>query len=306
MPTINEILDAISNHEYEILSDFNTDTLIDRARPILEAAPNDLTFCSSTATDPQRLLRKSCAGIIIIDNGIPVDKALLRKSGVKVIVFSNNARLDFIRLVSQFFMKSPLSGIHPSSIISSKAIISTDVSIGPLCVIGDTEIGPSSKIYSGTHLYDSVRIGSNVTIHSGCVIGSDGFGYQRNIDGILEKFPHIGGVDIRDDVEIGANTVIDRGALGNTIIGRGSKIGGLVHVAHNSNIGEDVIMAPHSKISGSVVVGDQSWLSPHAVVRDRVTIGANVMVGLGSVVTKNVPDNTTVIGVPAKPFKRNK
>jgi len=145
-----------------------------------------------------------------------------------------------------------------------------------------------------------------VVVHQGCILGTTGFGHVKNAEGDLVQFPHIGGLTIEDDVEIGAGAVVDRGALSDTIIRRGAKLGAGVHVAHNSELGSRVIMASQAKVCGSVSVGESTWLAPGSVVRDGVTVGANCVVGLGGIVTKNVPDNTTVFGVPARPLRQPK
>src|SRR5690606_230154 len=123
----------------------------------------------------------------------------------------------------------------------------------------------------------------NVTINAGTVIGAEGFGYQRNENGEFEKFPHIGGVIINDNVDVGSNTSIDRGALGNTIIGEGAKIDNLVHIAHNVKVGKHAAVIAHAMIGGSSVIGDYSWVAPNSAIRDQISIGNRVTVGLGAV-----------------------
>ena len=140
-----------------------------------------------------------------------------------------------------------------------------------------------------------------VSTNLGAIIGGDGFGFAKDKMGVYQKFPHFGGVKIDDDVEIGANTTIDRGTLGFTIIGQGSKINNLCHIAHNTNIGMNCIINCGVTISGSVRIGDDSWIGSGANIRDGVRLGRNVLVGMGSAVVKNVPDDQVVIGVPAKP-----
>ena len=146
---------------------------------------------------------------------------------------------------------------------------------------------------------------NNVTIEHGAVIGSDGYGYSRAKDGKIEPFPHIGGVHIEDDVYIGANTCIDRGSLGDTVIGKGSKIDNLVHIAHNVIIGENVMVIANSMIAGSVNVRNNSWIAPSASILNQKSIGEGSTVGIGAVVLKDVEAKTVVSGVPARPLKQH-
>lgn len=188
----------------------------------------------------------------------------------QTLLLVDNPRLSFIRAVTKFFPPDPRPDIHPSAIIN----------------------------------WPYVKIGENVKIGPGCTIGFDGFGYERNEHDEYEKFPHYGKVIIGDDVEIKANVNIDRGTLGDTIIGEGTKIDSLVHVAHNANIGKNCIIICLSCIAGGDVIGDNSWIAPGAILRDRIKVGENVVVGMGAIVTKDVRDNVTVIGNPAKEMKK--
>jgi UDP-3-O-[3-hydroxymyristoyl] glucosamine N-acyltransferase len=162
-------------------------------------------------------------------------------------------------------------------------------------------LGEDSVLYAGVHLYAGVRIGRRVTIHAGTVIGADGFGYERALGGELTKFPHLGGVVIEDEVEIGANTCIDRGTLADTVVGRGARIDNLVHLAHNTRIGEHAAVIAHAMVGGSTQIGARAWIAPSACLRDRIAIGDDAVVGLGAVVTRAVPAGATVFGNPARP-----
>jgi UDP-3-O-[3-hydroxymyristoyl] glucosamine N-acyltransferase len=145
-----------------------------------------------------------------------------------------------------------------------------------------------------------------VIIHAGTVIGADGFGYERNDGGELEKFPHLGHVVLEDNVEVGSNTCIDRGTLGDTIIREGAKIDNLVHIAHNVVVGRHAVVIAHAMIGGSTRIGDYAWVAPCACVRDVVSIGDRAMIGLGAVVVRDVPDGATVMGIPARPVDEYK
>lgn len=303
MPLIREIIEFLSDREYETFDGFREENPLERARPILEAGPNDITFCSSVAREPQELLTGTHAALIIVDKGIPVDKSRLAQAGVQVIVYSDNARLDFIRVVERFFAKPRPHGIHPTAVIPPDARIAPDVYIGAYCVIGEVTIGQGTVIHSGVHIYDGVSIGQNVVIHSGCIIGSDGFGFERTPDGSVKKFLHIGSVIIEDEVELQADCHVSRGTLGDTIIKRGAKFDSGCHIAHNVVVGEYCLVAAHTMIAGGVVIGNRVWIGPSSAIMDRIQIGSDVFVGLGTVVTKSIPDGIAVMGAPAKPVE---
>lgn len=224
----------------------------------------------------------------------------------KCLIFVNNPKLTFLRIVEKFFCFSPQPGIHTSAIIHPEAEVSSLCHIGPNNYIGKCKVGKGSIIYGNCFIYDNTIIGENVTIHAGTVIGADGFGYQRNEKGEFEKFPHIGGVIIENNVDIGSNTSIDRGALGNTIIKEGAKIDNQVHIAHNVKVGKHSAVIANSMIGGSTVIGDYSWIAPSVSLRDQISVGTNVVVGMGSVVTKDIPEGETWTGSPAKPIEEFK
>jgi UDP-3-O-[3-hydroxymyristoyl] glucosamine N-acyltransferase len=206
-----------------------------------------------------------------------------------------------MRVIQQCFARPRPRGIAASAKVATTAQIADDAFVGPLCTIGENvQIGSGTVIYAGVHIYDDARIGRNVTINSGTVVGADGFGYERNAQGELEKFPHVGSVVIEDDVEIGANTCIDRGTLGDTRVCEGARLDNLVHVAHNTVIGRHAAVIADAMIGGSTKIGDYAWIAPSACLRDRIEIGDRAVVGLAAVVTKSVPEDTTVMGSPAR------
>lgn len=217
-------------------------------------------------------------------------------------------------------------GAHPSAVVDPSAQVDPGAYLGPGVQVGeDARIGAGTQLLAGVFvgngvrigadctlhpnvvLYDGVEVGDRVVLHAGAVIGADGFGYVRGPEG-YRKFPQIGGVVIGDDVEVGANSCIDRGALGTTRIGKGTKIDNLVMVAHNVQVGERVIMAGQVGISGStridddVVLAGQVGLSDHVHVQSRVQIGAKSAVFPGKV----IPADSVVMGIPARPIDQYK
>jgi UDP-3-O-[3-hydroxymyristoyl] glucosamine N-acyltransferase len=186
-------------------------------------------------------------------------------------------------------------------VVAASAKLGSNVAIGPLCSIGeDVVIGDDTKIFAGSHLYSGTVIGRRVTIQSGCIIGACGFGYERNEDSVPELFPHLGRVVIGNDVDIGANSCIDRSTLTDTTIEDGVKIDNSVHIAHNVSIGTGSLVMAHAMIAGSTRIGKRCWIAPSSVLRDRIRIGDDAMIGLGAIVTKDVPDGVTIIPAPSR------
>lgn len=211
--------------------------------------------------------------------------------------------------------------IAPQAVIADNVLLGNDLHIGPYAVIGEgASIGDGSEIlagvYIGSHvtigrncriypyavIYDGVVVGDNVIIHSGAIIGADGFGYKfRNNEHV--KVPQVGNVVIGDHVEIGANTCVDRGALGSTAIGAGSKIDNLVQIGHNNKIGKNVIMCGQTGISGSCNIEDYAILAGSSGVADHVTIGRGAVVMARAGVAGDIEAGKQVFGSPAKDKK---
>lgn len=183
--------------------------------------------------------------------------------------------------------------IGPFSYIGKNVSLGDNVFIYPFTYVGDNVVvGDNSVLYSGVHVYKNTVIGKNVTIHSGAVIGADGFGYALGPEGI-KKLNHIGNVIIEDNVEIGANTTIDRALLDSTIIGKSTKIDNLVMIGHNCKIGQNCFLASQVGLAGSVIVGDNSIFAGQVGVADHVNIGSNVKVAAKSGVAYDLPSNNT-------------
>jgi UDP-3-O-[3-hydroxymyristoyl] glucosamine N-acyltransferase len=190
----------------------------------------------------------------------------------------------------------PRATVHPSAHLGSDVTLHPGVVVGPGCAVGDrTVLFPNVVLYAGT------RVGADVRIHAGAVIGADGFGYHPTADG-LKKMPHVGRVVVEDGVEIGANTCIDRAALGETRVRSGAKIDNLVQVAHHCDVGSGALLVAQTGLSGSVHVGTGAVLGGQVGVADHRRIGAGAHVGAQSGVHRDVPDEATVLGTPARPI----
>ena len=227
--------------------------------------------------------------------------------------------LAFATLLKKYNdMQLDKHGIDPLAFISPSATIGKDCYVGPFAYIGENvKIGDNSKIYpqtyigdnstvgdnttlfAGVRVYQNIVIGSRCILHSGAVIGADGFGFAPTGDGSYQKIDQIGNVVIEDDVEIGANTTVDRATLGSTVIHRGVKLDNLCQVAHNVVIGESTVMASQSGIAGSSKMGSHCVLAGQVGVVGHIEIGNNVTIAAQSGVTRNFPDNVTILGSPA-------
>lgn len=298
MTTILNIAEFLQSAKLKLRDSKFGGQVISGPAPIDLAGPGQVSFCGATARNSKDLLTNTHAGLLILDGAL---SGTATSAEVLAVIESDNARLDFLRVVQHFFAPARPHGVSPHATIAASARLAPDAYVGPGCTVGEqVEIGSGTVVHAGVHIYERVRIGKNVTIHSGTVIGADGFGYERNDDGELVKFPHVGGVVIEDDVEIGANTCIDRGSLGDTRVCQGARIDNLVHVAHNTVVGRHAAVIAHAMVGGSTRIGDYAWVAPSACLRDRIEIGEHAVVGLAAVVTKDVPAGATVMGAPAR------
>jgi UDP-3-O-[3-hydroxymyristoyl] glucosamine N-acyltransferase len=281
------------------------------------AGAHDLIYVER-AKHAERASASAALCVITAENIALPGKAVLRTAQPK---------LAFAKAAALILGKAPIAtSIHPSAIVAPLARVSANAGIGPFAVIGEdarvgqgTQIGAHSVIGAGcwigddcrihprVTLYAGVRIGHRVEIHSGAVIGADGFGYAHG-EGRYWKFPQAGIVEIADDVEIGANTTIDRGSLDDTRIAEGVKLDNLVHIAHNCQIGAHTVMAAQAGLSGScefgkhVVVGGQAGFGEQCYLEDGAIIGGQSGVLGGKVVRSG----QTVWGTPARPLEKFK
>jgi UDP-3-O-[3-hydroxymyristoyl] glucosamine N-acyltransferase len=265
---------------------------------------------------------------------IPCTKAsiIIARAGENIpessasIIFVDDPNIVFARILELYEKESKeiLSGIHPTAIVSTEAVLEKNIYIGPYsiieagvkicentiimsgCFIGkNTFIGSSCLVYPNVVIREKIYIGNKVIIHSGVVIGSDGFGFAFDKKSLAHfKVPQVGGVSIEDNVEIGANTTIDRATIGNTKIGKGTKIDNLVQIAHNVEIGENCIICAQVGIAGSTTIGNYVTLAGQAGITGHIKIEDKATVAAQGGVTKNVKKNEIVSGYPAMPHKQ--
>jgi UDP-3-O-[3-hydroxymyristoyl] glucosamine N-acyltransferase len=262
-----------------------------------------LIFVGMTVRDPLAALRSAQAGLAIVDRHLAAKcREVLTPGIVRAVIWSDNPRLDFSRVLGRFYVPHRQEGVHSSAVVSPGAKMGERCVIGPGCVIENgVEIGHDAVLVGRVFLYSGTRLGNRVTIHAGAVIGADGFGYEKRPDGSWQKFPHLGGVVIEDDVEIGANTTIDRGTLGNTVIRRGVKIDNLVHIAHNSETGADSLVIAGAVVCGGASIGERTWVAPQACIREKAIVGSDATIGMGAVINGDAAPHSTMVGWHARP-----
>lgn len=280
-----------------------------------QAVAGDLTFADQAKYFA--VAEQSQASAILVSGSF--------SSTDKVLIRVPNTRLAVARLLPLFFPSETFpAGIDPSAKVSPTATVHPSAHIGPNCVVGEgvsvgadsallggnqvgrgTRIGSNSRLHPNVVLYPGTEIGSRVTIHAGTVIGSDGYGYVF-AEGQHHKVLQVGNVVIHDDVEIGANSAIDRAALGSTVIGAGTKIDNLVHVAHNVVMGRHCLVMGQVGFAGSTTLGDYTVIASQSGIAGHLKLGRQSTVGAKSGVMRDIPDGGTVLGIPAQPDQQTK
>ena len=283
--------------------------------PAGSARPGDLTFAENEIYFARA--EQSAASAVLVDGQF--------ESNSKALIRVPNARIGFAKAMALFFPEQKFAhGIHPSAVVSDSAKVNPTAHIGPLCFVGDNatigpgvvllgqayigdecQLGEDAFIYPNVTLYPKTQLGARVRIHAGTVIGSDGFGYVFD-SGSHRKVPQVGNVIVHDDVEIGANVTIDRGALGPTIIGKGTKIDNLVQIAHNVIIGEHSLVVAQAGVAGSTRLGSYVTLAGQVGLAGHLKIGNRVTVAAQSGVMHDIPDGQKWFGSPAMPDRKMK
>lgn len=279
------------------------------------AGGQDLSFVSTMKTIVQS--QGSAAGCLIVPLEFPPGRTLIRASA---------PRTAFARAVSRLIPPAPhRPGIHATAAVSPDAEVGEGVEIGPYVTVGEGSriesncrigagcaigcrvvIGHDSVLHAKVTIYDDVDIGNHVILHSGCVLGADGFGFALDGDR-YEKFPQIGRVEVDDWVEIGANSCVDRAALGTTHIGEGTKLDNLVHVGHNCRIGRHVVVAAQTGFSGGVIVDDYAVIGGQVGIGDKARIESHAVLGSGCgiLTSKIVRAGQVMWGTPARPLRQH-
>ena len=292
-------------------------TAISGIAPLDRAGETELSILSSAKYAP--LLAASKAGIVLID---PEFRDAAGQPRARIIVKQPLEKL--LSLLPRLYPeKSPPPGVAATArigkgvemgelvsvgeyvVIGSRAKVADGVTIGAHCVIGeDASIGERARLWPGVTIYPGAKIGARTIIHSGARIGSDGFGYVFR-DGAHNKIPHVGRCIVGDDVEIGANTTIDRGSIDDTVVGSGTKIDNLVHIAHNVRIGEKCLLMAQVGVAGSVTIGDGAIVAGQAGITGHISIGAGARVAAQAGVFGDIPAGESWSGYPARPHRES-
>lgn len=311
--TVAELAELVKGRVYG-----DPQTVINGIASIDEARPGDITFAESLRY--LNSAEQSHASAIIAPEVANGNVAMATKARIEVA----NPRLAFAQVLDLFAPEQlPPPGIHPSAVVGSDFRHGENVSVGANCVIGENvRIGSNVTIHPLCYLGDDVEIGDNTVvlpqvtllrgtvvgtfciIHSGTVLGADGFGYL-NIKGKHRKIPQIGNVALGDHVEVGANVTIDRARTGTTRVGNGTKIDNLVHIGHNCQIGDDCILIAQVGLAGGVEVGNNVIIAGQAGVKEQTKIGDRAIIGAQTGVLGDVPAGAFVSGYGAKPHKDN-
>ncbi len=295
----------------------NPDAEVDNFAKIEEGKPRTISFLANPKYT--QYIYETKADIVLVNNDFVAEKEI-----AATLIKVPNAYEALGSLLEMVNSLTPTKeGIEEMSYISKSATLGDKVYVGAFAYISDnTTIGDNSKIYPHAYIGDNVKIGENVSIysgakiyhnceignnciiHSGAVVGADGFGYSHN-NGIYTKIQQMGNVVIEDNVEIGANTTIDRAVMGSTIIREGVKLDNLIMVAHNSEIGKNTVMAAQTGVAGSTKIGENCILGGQVGIGGHISIGDRTQVAAQSGIISNTPPDSQLMGSPAYHIKKH-
>ncbi len=317
--TIYEIKVYLEQFFEEVELVGNGDNIIDGPAKIEDAGKGNVSFVANDKY--ARFIGSTNASLLIVGKKTPTPKYSDRLSFLKV----KDPYTAFVFVLQRFAGPRVIAepGIDPAAIIGQNVTLGKNVAVGAYAVIGDncvigdnTVIGPHAVLmagvvagrdcllYPGVVCYDGAILGDRVTIHSGTVVGADGFGFAPQPDGSYVKIPQMGIVKIEDDVEIGANNTIDRATMGSTVIEKGVKIDNLVQIAHNCRIGENTVIASQAGISGSVKIGKSCMIGGQAGFAGHISLADKTQVAAKAGISKSTSESgQTLRGVPARPIR---
>ena len=274
---------------------------------IKNASKDQLSFCSSAGAEAYSRISETNAGVVLCKRDLEAFMTLNKRESQQVLLFVDNPRLAFIHIMKRTCNVDNRKkvGVSPSAIISESSEICKNSYVGNFSIIGDNcYIGNNVIIHDRVNILENTKVGENCIIQPGTVIGADGFGFERNDATLeLERFPHIGGVIIQDGVEISSNCSIARGCIDDTVLGHGTKLDALVHIAHNVKIGADSVITAGVIIGGSTIIGKTCWFGLNSTLKNKIKIGSRVIVGSGASVIHDIEDEDIVAGVPARSIK---
>lgn len=293
---LEDILQFLGDTVINVIGEKNS-VYIDNLADVARVNEYSLDWINPAKEDKQQIAEDSRAQILLVDDAIsPI--------AGKVLIVVKNPKVCLAQIGNRFFVDHPEAGVHCTAIVDKDANIGDNVHIGPYAVIGKATIGEGCIIDCNVRIHDCVKMGKNCHVKAGAVLGGEGFGFEKDAEGKRFRFPQIGDLIIGDDVEIGSNTCIDRGALSDTIIGSRTKINNLCHIAHNNMIGENVEITGCVNLSGGNIIEDNVWISPNSSLRGYIHVGKDAIIGMGAIVTKNIPAGETWVGNPAHKLEK--
>lgn len=293
---ISDIIDFLGKENVYVIGDA-TNCYIDNLADVAHTNVSTLDWVNPVKVNKQVIAESSEARVILVDKDVqPIEG--------KVLLVVKNPKVCLAKIGNEFFADRSVPGIHPTAVVDSEAKLGKDVYIGPYSVVGKANIGDGTVIESHVRIYDCVTMGRNCHIKDGAILGGVGFGFEKDEQGNRFRFPQIGSLIMGDEVEVGGNTCIDRGALSDTVIGSHTKINNLCHIAHNNIIGENVEITGCVNVSGGNVIGDNVWLAPNSSLVGYIHIGEGAVLGMGAVAVKNIPAHEVWVGNPAKFLKK--
>lgn len=294
MITIKQIMAFLSDKQHDVCYMGEEDADITGFCPLDQLKDHCLTWVRDTGRLDTDRFRDFSRMLIILD-AAGLEAARLK--GLRIIS-CKNAKEVFFDILNRFFYEEEARRIAPGAVVETERI-GKNVAVGHHCYIGkDVTIEDDVIIKNHVVIECKAHIGRGSIIHSGVVIGADGFGYYKDRNGSSVKVPHFGGVQIGRETEIGANTCIDRGTLGDTVIGDYVKIDDLCHIGHNARIENNVYVIALSAVGGSAVIQEGAYIAPGVMIKNQVTVGENTAIGMGSTVTKDIGANRIAAGAP--------